>query len=52
MMKYRGADVITLAFCIGKGTPIAFPFPNRDLMLRSIRAKLGEDFPILNYTTG
>ncbi len=46
----RGAEVIMMASCITKGTPIGFPCPNKALMLRSIRNKVGEDFPIVEYS--
>ena len=50
MLKERGAEVIMLASCIGKGTPIGFPCPNKGLMVKAIKAKLGEDFPVLEYS--
>ena len=50
MLKDRGAEVVALTSCITKGTPIGFPCPNKGMMLRAIRARLGEDFPVLDYT--
>ena len=50
MLKDRGAEVVALASCITMGTPIAFPCPNKGLMTRAIRAKLGADFPLIEYT--
>lgn len=50
MLRDRGAEVIMLASCIGKGTPIGFPCPNKAQMLKGIKAKLGEDFPVLEYS--
>lgn len=50
MLRDRGAEVIMLASCIGKGTPIGFPCPNKGLMIKGIKAKLGEDFPVLDYS--
>ena len=50
MLRDRGAEVVALASCITKGTPIDFPCPNKAMMLRAIRAKLGEDFPVMDHT--
>ena len=50
MLRDRGADVVVLASCISKGTPMGFPCPSRGLMLRAIRHKLGDDVPVLDYT--
>lgn len=50
MLRDRGAEVIMLASCIGKGTPIGFPCPYKGLMKQAIHAKLGEDFPVLEYS--
>lgn len=50
MLRERGAEAVVLASCITKGTPLGFPCPNKGLMLRAIRAKLGEEFPVLEYT--
>lgn len=50
MLKDLGAEAVALTSCITKGTPIGFPCPNKGMMLRAIRAKLGEDFPVLEYT--
>ena len=50
MLRERGAEAGVLASCITKGTPLGFPCPNKGLMLRAIRGKLGEDFPVLEDT--
>ena len=50
MLIDRGAQAVALASCIAKGTPIGFPCPNREAMLNAIRAKLGPDAVILDYT--
>ncbi|MDO5484518.1 MAG: CGGC domain-containing protein [Desulfovibrionaceae bacterium] len=50
MLVDRGAEAIALASCITKGNPLGFPCPHRDMMLQSILGKLGEDFPVLDYT--
>lgn len=50
MLKDRGAEVIVLASCITLGTPLGFPCPNKDAMLASIRRKLGDSVPVLEYT--
>lgn len=50
MLKERGAEVVALASCITKGSPMGFPCPNREVMLAAIRGKLGEDFPVFDHT--
>ncbi len=50
MLRDRGAEVIMLASCIGKGTPIGFPCPYKGMMKQAIHAKLGEDFPVLEWS--
>lgn len=50
MLRDRGAEAVALASCITRGNPIGFPCPNRDMMLAAIRRKLGDDFPVLEYT--
>lgn len=49
MLADRGAQVIALASCLRKGTPIGFPCPNVEQMEKAIRAKLG-DIPLLDHT--
>lgn len=49
MLVDRGAEVVALSSCIGKGTPIGFPCPNREQMAKAIRAKIG-DVPLLEFT--
>lgn len=46
----RGAEVIMLGSCIKIGTPIGFPCPHKGLMLKSIRKRIGDDIPILEYS--
>ena len=50
MLKKLGAEAVALTSCITLGTPIGFPCPNKGLMLKAIKAALGEDFPVLDYT--
>ena len=50
MLIDRGAQAVALASCIAKGTPIGFPCPNREAMLNAIRAKLGYNAVMLDYT--
>lgn len=50
MLVDRGAEVIVLASCIGQGNPIGFPCPNKGLMVRAIRNKVGENIPVLEYS--
>ena len=46
----RGAEVIMMGSCIKIGTPMAFPCPNKAIMLKSIRKKIGDEIPILEYS--
>ena len=46
----RGAEMIVMSSCITKGTPIGFPCPNKGMMIRAIRNKIGEEVPVLEYT--
>ena len=50
MLKKLGAEAVALTSCITLGTPIGFPCPNKALMLKAIKAALGDDFPVLEYT--
>ena len=50
MLADRGAEVIALASCISKGTPIGFPCPNSGMMLKAIRETVGDKVKILAYT--
>ncbi len=50
MLCDKGAEVIVLASCITKGTPIGFPCPHRDAILQAVRKKLGGGVPVLDYT--
>ena len=46
----KGAEVIALASCIFKGTPIGFPCPHATQMKEAILKKVGKDIPVLDYT--
>ncbi len=46
----RGAEVIMIASCISLGTPIGFPCPHKGQMLRAIKAKLPENFPMVEFS--
>ena len=46
----RGAQVIALASCIQKGTPIGYPCPFAKKMKELIAADLGEGIRLLDYT--
>lgn len=50
MLVDRGAEVIALASCISKGTPIGFPCPNAVQMEQAIRKKVGNDVKLINFT--
>ena len=49
-MVNNGADTIALATCITKGSPIGFPCPHADQIIKAIRNKVGGDIRILTYT--
>ncbi len=46
----RGAEVIMMSSCISLGTPIGFPCPHKGQMFRAIKAKLPENFPLVEYS--
>lgn len=50
MLVDKGAEVIALASCISKGTPIDYPCPNALQMKTAITKKIGKDIIILDYT--
>ncbi len=50
IMVDRGAEVIVLASCIAKGTPIGFPCPHAGQMKEAIKKKIGESIEILDYS--
>ncbi|MTI61830.1 MAG: CGGC domain-containing protein [Firmicutes bacterium] len=49
-MVKRGADIIALASCIGKGTPIGFNCPNFENMKEAIKVQVGEEVRLIEYT--
>ncbi|MDD2292692.1 MAG: CGGC domain-containing protein [Bacteroidales bacterium] len=50
LMVDRRAEVIALASCITKGSPIGFPCPHRENMIASIRRLIGDEIQIIDYT--
>ena len=50
MMLRRGARAIALASCITKGTPIDYAYPFAARLAKVVRAAVGEDVPIFDYT--
>lgn len=50
MMLRRGAQAIALASCITKGTPIDYACPFAAKLARVVRAAVGEEVPIFDYT--
>lgn len=50
MLVDRGAEVIALASCIFKGTPIGFSCPNAQNMRDAIAKRLGTEISIIEYT--
>lgn len=50
MLASRGAEVIALASCLFKGTPIGFPCPHADVIKEAIRRAIGESVVLLEYT--
>lgn len=49
MLKDRGADVIVLASCMGKGNPVGMPCPHFEALKAAIQRKI-EDTPLLDWT--
>ena len=49
-MVERGAEVIALASCITKGTPIGFPCPFAEEMKEAIERKIGTSAQLLHYS--
>ncbi len=50
LMVDKGAEVIVLASCITKGTPIGFPCPYAEQIKEAIIKKVGENIQILHYS--
>lgn len=50
MMLRRGAQAIALASCITKGAPIDYACPFAARLAGVVRAAVGEDVPIFDYT--
>jgi predicted metal-binding protein len=50
MMVDRGANIIALASCIGKGNPIGFPCPHFDKIRDAILKTIGSDVKVLDWT--
>lgn len=49
MLKERGAEVVLLASCIKKGTPIGMACPHYEAMKAAVEKKLG-DTPLIDWT--
>ena len=49
-LVHRGADTIAFASCIQKGTPMGYPCPFAKKMKEIVRASVGDDIRILDYT--
>lgn len=49
-MVKRGADTITFASCIFRGTPIGFPCPHAQIMKDAIIKKVGDAIRLIEYT--
>jgi predicted metal-binding protein len=49
MLVDRGAEVVFLASCIKKGTPIGMPCPNYEAMCGAIEKKI-ESIPLIDWT--
>ena len=49
-MVRRGAEVIAFGSCSGKGLPWQYPCPHMDQIHKSIRAIVGEEVKILDWT--
>lgn len=46
----RGADTIAFASCTQKGTPIGYPCPFAKKMKEIVRAAVGDEITLLDYT--
>jgi len=49
MLRDRGAEIIFLASCIKKGSPIGMPCPHYEAMKTAIEKKL-ESIPLIDWT--
>lgn len=49
MLKDRGAEMIFLASCIKKGSPIGMPCPNYEAIKAAIQRKI-DDTPLVDWT--
>ena len=50
LLVRRGAQAIALASCITKGTPIDYACPFAGRLAQVVRAAVGEEVPIFDYT--
>ena len=50
MMVRRGAEAIALASCITRGTPIDYACPFAGKLAKVVRAAVGENVPVFDYT--
>ncbi len=49
-MVDRGAEIIMLASCIFKGSPIGFPCPYAQQMKEVVKKRIREDIKIIDFT--
>jgi predicted metal-binding protein len=49
-MIERGAEIIAFTTCISKGTPIEFPCPNAEQMIKAVTKSVGDKVIVLDYT--
>lgn len=50
MLVDRGAEAVVFASCMGKGTPIAFTCPHFAAINAGVRAKVGDQVKVLDFT--
>lgn len=50
MVKKAGAEAIAIASCISLGTPIGFPCPFGKKLADTVKAAVGENIRIFDYT--
>ncbi|MFP4243302.1 MAG: CGGC domain-containing protein [Chitinispirillaceae bacterium] len=50
MMVDRGAQAIAFASCINRGNPIGFPCPHAEMIMKTVRQKVGEEIALIDYT--
>lgn len=50
MLAQRGAEVVALASCLKKGSPLGFPCPHVEAISKAVKSKLPENVVFLDWT--